>query len=179
MRVAMAVVMVVCSVVPAHTQNADLGNLWRQVTTGDLVQVKEGSGQQTTGTFAKVTESAVSVTAAGTVIEIRADDVREIRRRGDSVMSGVLLGAGIGAAVGAAVGTTCTGTPEKPCRGSLSAALAGGAVGVGVGALIDYAVKGWTVTFRAKGTSFALRPTFDVGPRGMRAAVTASMPLVY
>ncbi len=179
MRVALAVLMVMCGVVPAHAQNADLGNLWRQVTTGDRVLVKEASGHQTAGIFAKVSESALSVMIDGKVSEIAAGDVREVKRRGDSVKNGFLIGAGVGAALGAAALANCESTPEEPCLGPISGALLGGVVYGGIGAAIDHFIQGWTVAFRAKGTSFAFRPSIVTSPRGVSASVVVSIPLIY
>jgi hypothetical protein len=179
MRVALAVLMVTCGVMPAHAQNADLGNLWRQVTSGDRVQVKEASGHQTTGMFGKVSESALSVMVDGRVLEIPANDVREVRRRGDSVKNGFLIGAGVGAALGAAALYSCESTPAEPCLGPIPGALMGGAAYGAIGAVIDHFITGWTVAFRSKGTSFAFHPSIVPSPRGVRASVVVTIPFVY
>jgi hypothetical protein len=158
MRALLVAVIMMVGVVPAHAQDSDLSNLWRQVTSGDIVRVKEASGRETRGTFGEVSASGVSVLVNGKAVEIPAANVREIRRRGDSVVNGLLLGAGIGAGAAAAYVWDCRRTPAETCTDLPRAVLLGGALGTGIGALVDAAVPGWKVAYRDNGTSFALYP---------------------
>lgn len=206
-------VFVIGSAVPAQAQD-NLQNLWRQVTTGDLVKVKEANGRQTIGVFDKVSKSALSVRMDGEVAEIAANDVREVLRRGDSIRNGLFIGGGIGAGLGygysvacknahpstaaattttpststtttttttttAAATSTTAVTSNSPCIGAVPLGIAAGLVGVGIGALIDRIVPGWSVAYRSRGMNYAIIPAIGPSARGINASVTIVVPKLF
>lgn len=164
---------------PAAAQNADLKNLWREVTSGDMVRVKEASGQETRGVFARLSDSSLAITVNGQPIEIRTADIREIRRRGDSPVGGLLLGAAIGAGAAAALFYRCEDLTTTYCMELQRGTIIGAAVGAGLGAFVDTAIRGWTVAFRDNGTSFVLAPAVLPSARGVSARLTITVPRLF
>ena len=164
--------LVIAGSVPAEAQKPveSFQDLWMRVKTGDTVTVTDGSGQETTAVFAKVSDSTLSLLVGGQFRDIPFADVREVAKKGDSVWNGFLIGAGIGAALGAASG----GCDELGCYSRGAGAAATGLVFGGGGALIDHFIKGRTVVFRAKGNiALRLEPGFSLD----RHRVSLSMAL--
>jgi hypothetical protein len=153
---------------------SSLSDLWMQVKSGDQVFVTEGNGKETAGVFASVSASALNLTVEGQLREIPAADVREIARRGDSLLNGFLIGAGIGAVVEAAAFADCDETVEE-CIHPAAAAAIGGAVFGGVGALIDHFIKGRTVVFRVKGTALRFQPGATIQQGRVNAFLVGSL----
>ena len=89
-----------CVAAEAQPQASAFGDLWRHVKSGDTVFVMDGSGRETTGVFAKVSDSNLSLLVDGQLQDLPVTDVRQIARRGDSVWNGFLIGAAIGAVIG-------------------------------------------------------------------------------
>jgi hypothetical protein len=152
-----------------------LTDLWMRVKSGDSVFITDASGRETAGTFARVSDSALSLMVDGQLRDLPAADVREISKRGDSVKNGFLIGAAIGATVGAAAYSSCDDIYEGECMHPAGAALMGGLVYGGIGALIDHFVKGRTVVFRVRGASVQLRPNIAADRGAVRLSI--SVPL--
>ena len=148
-------------------------DLWMRLKSGDRIFVTDGGGQETSGVFAKVSDSTISLLMEGQVREMPSTEVREIARQGDSLLNGFLIGAGIGAALEAAAFADCDEFYEE-CLNPAAAAAVGGLVFGGVGALIDHFIKGRTVVFRASRTAFHLRPAISIGQGRLRASLVLS-----
>jgi hypothetical protein len=110
----------------------------------------------------------------GQLRDVPLTDVREIARRGDSLMNGFLIGAGIGAVLEAAAFVDCDEASDE-CIHPAAAAAFGGLVFGGVGALTDYFIKGRTVVFRVNSTALQLRPGLSVGRGQVRASLVLSI----
>ena len=138
--------------------------------SGDTVFVMDGSGRETTGVFAKVSESNLSLLVDGQLQDLLVTDVRQIARRGDSVWNGFLIGAAIGAVIAGTASASCDDAVYE-CAHPAAEAAAGAAVFGGIGALIDHFIKGRTVVFRVKSTALRLRPGAAVGRHGVSASL--------
>jgi hypothetical protein len=149
---------------------SSFADLWMHVKSGDTVFVTDGSGQQTAGVFTKVSESTLSLVVDGQPREVPAADVREIAKRGDSLLNGTLIGAGIGAVLEGAAFVDCDETTEE-CIHPAAAAAMGAIVFGGAGALIDHLRKGRTVVFRVKTAAVRLRPDVVIRRGGVSASV--------
>ena len=152
--------LVAAGAVSASAQNpvGSPTELWTKVKTGDTVYVIDGSGQETTGVFARVSDSTLSLLMGGQLHDMPMKDVRVVSRQGDSVLNGFLIGAGIGAGLYSAfVASDDVGFFSGPEK---AGAVVGGAlVWGGIGALIDHFIKGRTVVFMtAKTTAVRLQP---------------------
>jgi len=179
MRVVVLVVVLVALAlsVSAEAQQpvGSLEDLWSRVKSGNTVYVTDTSARETTGTFMKIADATLTILVDGQVRDIPTLDVRQIAKRGDSVKNGFLIGAAIGAAIfGAAVSGSCS----EDCDGDnqfpavpvvIVAALEFG----GIGALIDYFIRGRTVVYRA-GTRARVQitPLVLAHDRGIRLSLT-------
>jgi hypothetical protein len=143
--------------------------LWSHVKSGDVVYVTDGAARATTGTLVKLTDGILHLVVDGQVREIPSVEVREIARRGDSVLNGFLIGATVGTAIGVGAFMACEEHEDclHPAVGGLIIGLEFG----GIGALIDHFIRGRTVVYRSQA-----RPTVDLSPlvfghrRGMRVS---------
>lgn len=146
-----------------------LADLGMSLKSGETVFVTDGSGRETRGRFATVSDSGLTLSVDGQFFDIASKDIREVARRGDSMKNGFLIGAGVGAGLSAVVAAAYQ-TPAYLAIGApINAAFWGG-----FGVLVDYLIKGRTVVFRAPGTALRLRPGMSVGPRRASASVTVS-----
>ena len=98
----LALVLVIGSGIPAEAQKPveSFADLWMRLKTGDTVSVTDGSGRETGGVFAKVSDATLSLLVDGQFRDIPSADVREIAKQGDSVLDGLWKGAAIGEALG-------------------------------------------------------------------------------
>ena len=131
-------VVLVFSMLPALSDAQPVDSVekrWSRMKSGNTVYVTDASARETTGTFVEISDSALTISVQGQDREILFADLRQIEKRGDSVMNGFLIGAGIGAAMGA--GPNCSDCEDQfPLGGAITVgALEFG----GIGALIDYA----------------------------------------
>jgi len=118
----------------------------------------DGSGRETAGVFAKVSDSNLSLLVDGQLQDLPVTDVRQSARRGDPVWNGFLIGAGIGAALGVATFVDCDELIYEECPHPATGGVVFGLTFGGAGALIDHFIRGRTVVFRVKGTALRLRP---------------------
>ena len=105
MRTLVLNVVLVASTLPAlaNAQPADsVENLRSRLESGNTVYVTDAGARETKGTFVKISDTALTIGVDGQDREILFADLRQIEKRGDSVMNGFLIGAAIGAAMGAA-----------------------------------------------------------------------------
>ena len=135
-------VVLVFSMLPALSDAQPVDSVekrWSRMKSGNTVYVTDASARETTGTFVEISDSALTISVQGQDREILFADLRQIEKRGDSVMNRFLIGAGIGAAMGAAMGAgpNCSDCEDQfPLGGAITVgALEFG----GIGALIDYA----------------------------------------
>src|SRR4029078_3784840 len=75
-----------------------------RVNSGTRVVVKDQTGRETEAVLTSWPASGTSVTAGNDQRQWSAGEVREWRRRGDSVKNGALIGMGIGLGAGFAGG---------------------------------------------------------------------------
>lgn len=113
------------------------------VDLGEVVEVREKGGQVVVGTLVRM-----GVTELGVAREQGREHIsqwKEITRitvirtdRTDSLLNGMLVGAGIGATYAGIVVAGQARTSDSPGGGAAVGAVAlGGAIGAGVGAVID------------------------------------------
>src|SRR6266550_2501074 len=82
----LALVLSSCAAAQAQQPVSSFADLWMRLKSGDRVFVTDGSGRETAGVFAKVSDSALSLLVDGQLRDLRSPDVREIAREGDSLM---------------------------------------------------------------------------------------------
>ena len=136
-----------------------------RVAVGDFVSVTvPSSGTTINGPLTALTPATLTVGSR----EIGHEPGLRIARRGDTLWNGFLIGFGIGAVVGATVGAEgCLDRSLAFC------AIGGGAVYGGIGALIDWRRKGFTVVYRETGKS-SVRVMPSIGPGGAAVRMLVS-----
>jgi hypothetical protein len=154
----------------AQAQPVDsIENLWSRMKSGNTVYVTDATARETRGIFVKLSDTALTLDVDGQAREIQYTDVRQIEKRGDSVLNGFLIGAAIGGGIGAAMGASnCSdcGEDQFPL---VPAMIVGALEFGGIGALVDYFIKGRTVVYRGGSrTGVQLTPLVFAHHRGVR-----------
>ena len=159
-------------VVDAQTIFADLPE---RVKPGDVISIQDNSGRVTRGVL-EAAGPSIRLSVDGTTREWFPDNVREIRRRGDSIANGVKIGALSGGAVGVVFGLALASLfeneghdPVGPFVGMLALGLG---AGVGIGAGLDAAITGSTVVYRQPRRTTSISPVVSRNGGGVRLAFT-------
>jgi hypothetical protein len=119
----------------------------RQLRSGTTIVVSHGDGEQTEGQFVRVTPEAIIVSVKGAERTIPADTVHRIDRR-DSVWNGAIIGGAVLGLPGmAAAGASCSPNCGSAVTG---AAIAFGAIGASIGALVDRGISGRSPVYIAR-----------------------------
>jgi hypothetical protein len=146
--------------------------LEESVQPGTEVDVVDRQGRMVRGEFVRADGEGILVTLYGSAEgrRVPAGDVMNVTRAGDSMKNGALIGAGVGAfstllvfaddSSGAA-DPLCTTTRCKVSTGVMMTAMY-----AGIGALIDRAIKGRTVVYRAPSDRLSWSVTPHPVPRG-------------
>jgi hypothetical protein len=150
------------------------GDLQSALTAGDVVSVTDDGGRQTRGTVTSVGTS-LRVAADGVDREFLPQQVREIRRRGDSLRNGLLIGLISGGAAGAVmgwgVGTIFEAEGSDPAGPFIALLAVGLGAGAGIGVGLDAAITGSTVVYRRQARTVSVAPMIGPRSRGVRVGV--------
>ena len=134
----------------ASAQDAFSG-LQTTLKAGDVVTVTDDAGTRTRGTFERVGTS-IRLSVDGVAREWTPQQVREIRRRGDSLKNGLIIGLVSGGAAGAVfgwgVGTIFAAEGADPVGPVIGLVALGLGAGAGIGVGLDAAITGSTVVYR-------------------------------
>ena len=149
-------------------------DLQSKVRTGDQVSVTDDSGNQIRGTVEHI-GSTIRLSIGGVAREWTPQQVREVRRRGDSVKNGLKIGILSGAAAGAVLGLGVASLVQNE-GGDGGAAFAGLTflgigMGAGVGVGLDAAIIGSTVVYRRPARTVSVGPLLSPGAQGIRVAM--------
>jgi len=160
---------------PARSMTA----LEERVQPGTPIDVVDRQGRILRGDFVRADDEGVLVTTYGSAEgrRVPAGDVMSVTRAGDSLKNGILIGAGVGIALG--IGVVATPESERitcvdgVCRPwcvsdacNAGVAVLGAAMSTGIGALIDRAIKGREVVYRAPTDRLSWSVTPHPVPRG-------------
>lgn len=148
----------------------------KRVRPGQTVYVTDALARQTEGRLVRLSDASMTLLVQGTEREFPRSDVRQVARRGDSLANGTAIGMGtVGGLV--LLSALFADDPEVNDIDNPGAALAVGAtvvmagIGAGIGALIDQAVKGKTVIYRATPVTVTASPLFRPGGAGVAVAL--------
>jgi hypothetical protein len=130
--------------------NRALDEVRRKLTPGQTIYVLDTLSRETQGVLISVLPASLRLGVGSDERDIAWNEIQQVARRGDSAADGALVGALImaGVYVAPAIAT------DQP-----GAILWGAAIGAGIGALIDGAISGKTVVYRAPE-----QPTMTVVP---------------
>lgn len=136
---------------PGFAQTSSWENLG-QLTPGQKIVVVQKDRKSWTGTFAGVSNEAVSLNAREGSKAVARAEVMRVSRHGGKRSRNALIGAAIGGGAGIAVGATVPGCKQNTFGFCLSkgvvAAVLGG-TGAVVGAIVGVLIPGTTVVYRA------------------------------
>lgn len=141
-----------------------------KLRTGDTISVTDRNGVHTRGRLLRVSNEGLALKVDGQERMIPVSDLRRVEKR-DSVANGVIIGALPGALLGARMaGLSCSPRcgEERP-----QAALIFGAIGAGLGALIDFG-HGSVVVYESGVSSSRVRATPILQPGRAGVAFSAS-----
>lgn len=144
---------------PTHTMAA----LEDRLTPGTEIDVVDREGRVVRGEFVSAGAEGMLLTVFGAVEgrRVAAGDVVTVTRKGDSLKNGALIGAAVGAFSAILVGTDDSGASGCYTTGcKVGTGVAVTALYTGVGMLIDRAMKGREVVYRAR----ADRKTWSMAP---------------
>ena len=151
------------------------------------VAVVDDAGTEVTGRLLRFTPESLTMKVDGRERVFERRTVATVHGIGDPLKNGMLVGLGAGAAYGiaaGAIGTTCGGffTEERTCTPTEKAQLGAvggvlfGAVGLGVGALVDRLISRRTLLYARTPPSGS--PTVSLAPvvtvSGARLRLTAT-----
>jgi hypothetical protein len=132
----------------------------RRVKPGQKVYVTDPLARETEGTLVRLSTTSLTLLVRGAEREFPRAEVESVSRRGDSVRNGMIIGMLVAGGLGLASVLT------DDCSADFAAATCAGVVGLnaamgaGVGALIDYGVKGKTLVYRSKRAAVSAAPLF-------------------
>jgi hypothetical protein len=160
----------------AEAQPVAAEDLRSRAKSGDTVHVTDASARETSGTLIQFANGALTMRVEGEARTIPFDDIGHIKKRGDSVMNGFLIGAAVGGAMGAAIGalqsSNCSECGEDQFPLGPVMVVAALELG-GIGALIDYFIKGRTLIYRAgPRAGIQVVPIMFDQHRGVRLSLT-------
>lgn len=155
--------------VPAAAQTTSERNTLRKeiATNRSWIIEVAAPGDAILGPIRVVDADAIEVEVGSGIRRVRFDDIDRIYREGDSLGNGALIGMGV---LGGWCAYIC-GQGLNSGENAVLAVIVNGALGAGIGALIDASHTGTTTLYRR-------RPTVRVGPMtsrhaaGIRATVT-------
>lgn len=169
----------------AQTSGASLETVRRQLAAGDSISLKRDGGGPVTGRLVRLGQSDLDIRPAEPaggggprVLTIPLASIQSLERRRDPIRNGTLIGAGIGAGLFGTMFGIAVAIDRNDMDEWAPQYLAGGAVMVGVGALVGAlvdSVRSKPVLRFDRDSGAAAR--FRVGPllsRGRGIAVTVS-----
>ena len=150
------------------------GDLQSALRAGDVISVTDDGGRQTRGTVTSVGTS-LRVAVDGVDREFLPQQVREIRRRGDSLRNGLIIGLISGGAAGAVmgwgVGAIFEAEGSDPAEPFLALLAVGLGAGAGIGVGLDAAITSSTVVYRRQTRTVSVVPMIGPHRRGVRIGV--------
>lgn len=142
----------------------------QRIRPGQTVYVTDALMRETEGRLVRVSDTSITLLVQRTEREFPRPDVQQIARAGDSLGNGMAIGMGVfgGWALASMAANGCADAFGVGGCAALGGTMAG--MGAGIGALIDYTMKGKTVVYRAKQGNVTATPVL-IGSRGLGIAV--------
>ena len=149
--------------------------LQHTLAAGDTVYVTDQSGAETHGSVAAIGPSSLRLTMNGMEREWASSEVRQVRKRGDSVKNGAIIGLVAGGVMGGIGGAALASLFESEGASGtgpfLSMLALGAAGGAGIGAAIDALIPGRTVVYRQP-RGLTITPVVAPGTRAVRVGLS-------
>jgi hypothetical protein len=169
-----ALVFLVAAADGAAAQDS-FSDLQTQLSPGTVVIVEDAAGNRSTGILKSV-DTSIRLVVNGAEREWSPSQVRQIRRRGDSVRNGLTIGLLSGAAAGTVFGLALASWASNEghdAAGPFIAMLAlGTGAGAGIGAGLDAAITGSTVVYRREKNRVSIGSMVGPQTRGVGLQVS-------
>jgi hypothetical protein len=157
----------------AHAQ-APFAGLEATLKPGDAIFITDESGSRMRGTLEGIGAS-IRLSVDGVSREWTPQQVREIRRRGDSLMNGLKIGLASGGAAGVVFGLGAASILRNEGHESVGPFMAVLGLGLGAGAAIgvglDAAIRGSTVVYRRPRQIVSVSPVVTPTKQAVRVAL--------
>jgi hypothetical protein len=149
-------------------------NLQTKLRLGDVVTITDDAGRQTRGTF-QGAGTSIRLSVDGGEREWTPQQVREIRRRGDSISNGLKIGLIAGTAAGVVIGLGAASIYEAEGHDGADILIPMVALGIGagagIGAGLDAAITGSTTVYRRSGQKVSIAPMLSPHAQGVRVGL--------
>jgi hypothetical protein len=160
---------------PART----MAGLEDRMQPGTEVDLVDREGRVVRGAFVRADDEGVLVTlyGSGEGRRVPAADIMTVTRPGDSLKNGALIGAAVGAATALAISIDDGSGQVEPWCLDTGCKVAASAFAIvtytGIGMIVDRAIKGRTVAYRAPAdrASWSVAPQLVPRGAGVRLAV--------
>jgi hypothetical protein len=157
----------------AQEPASSLGDAASRVDAGARLEIVTTDGSVVSGRLVRWSELGLAVSVDGRAVEIPANRVSQITKRGDSLRNGTTVGLAVGALSGMAWGALWNSVLTE--SDDLASAqrrwpvqiLTGAGIGAGTGALIDAMRDGKTVVFRSDRRTATVVPMLGRHLRGV------------
>lgn len=144
----------------AHLQPAQSWDeLAQRLEPGTPVAVTDAGGTEVRGTVSAVSRNSVTLNVDKTSRVFDSQDVRQVRRDGDSLWNGLIIGAAIGALGAALPDNRCTGQPVRCDDKQIPARVAFFGIATAAGIGLDALQRNRSVLYGSPG-----RTTMSVVP---------------
>jgi hypothetical protein len=141
---------------------------------GDVITVTDESGDRTRGRLEGI-GSSIRLSVNGVVREWSPHQVREIRRRGDSLKNGLTIGMISGGVVGTVFGLAAASLLQNEGHDAAGPFFAivglGVGIGAGIGVGLDASIPGSTVVYRQPRRTVSLSPAVTPTTQSLRVAI--------
>lgn len=143
---------------------------------GNPVAVTDAAGAEVRGRVVAVSATSLRLKVAGASRDFAADDVRHLRRDGDSLWNGFAIGAGVGFLFTALSDNVCFGPPDASCTGKqVPKRLTAFAVVTAAGAVIDALRRDRTSLYHSPDrVTISVVPVLVPGHRAVSVAIAVS-----
>ena len=173
-RIALFVVLGAATASPASAQSGagTDARVKAVLAPGMTVWITDTTGREERTRIVDVADNTVTTTAGDQIRRLRTTEIARIRvRHADSVLNGAVVGAGIAVASGLSV---CRLTePWENCRDDVGPMLRIGAVGAGIGVVIDTLIRRQhTIYERRQSLEVHALPVVTRQVKGLRFSVS-------
>jgi hypothetical protein len=173
-RLKLLTLLVLFTATAVSTVSAQTGRALDTVLVpGKTVWITDSAGREQQSRIVSLSGDVVTAAVGEEVRRLHAAEISQVReRRSDSVLNGALIGAGAAVATGLLL---CRATePWENCRDDVRPMLRIGALGAGIGIVIDWLIRDRQTTYAAAPGATTLRasPLLTGQTKGLRFSVS-------
>lgn len=172
-RLVLVRLLLLCLVVTVSTASAQTSTpLESALVPGKTVWITDTTGREEKARVVSLTGDTLTTAVGEEMRRLNASEVTRVRqRRNDSVLNGALIGAGVLVTTGLVICNMME--PWENCRDDVGSMLKLGAIGAGIGIVIDAVIRGRVTTYDPTAGAAKVRaaPILAAGTKGVRFTV--------